>query len=255
MLPTELIAATQVPRSGTSTRKLLVTQKLPPNNLYETVGILSQMPDSSFHFSYLDAYAQAAYFRALPGLPKVQGGVTSDHLFPFFAERVISSERPDRSITLSYLNLVEPVEPFEILARSGGSRLNDRLEVLPFPEESESGLYSFTFFVHGIRYLDETGYSALDQLQSGDALRVEREPSNPESELALKITRNGASLGYVPHPLRNFVNPAVAIEDYSLTVVQKNSPEAGFHQRLLVTLAFRARGEEPPFPGVQLREF
>lgn len=255
MLPTELIAAAHVPRSSVSARKLLVTRKLPPNNLYETIGVLSRMPDDAFHFSYLDTYAQAAYFRALPGLPKMQGGVSSEHLFPFFAERVISPERPDRATALAYLNLEDPTGPFEVLARSGGSRLNDQLEVLPFPEEVSTGLYSLTFFVHGIRHLDDTGYNALEQLHSGDSLQVEREPSNPESELALRVSHNGTSLGYVPHPLRNFINPAVATAGCTLTVVQLNSPNAGFHQRLLVTLVFRARSEEAMLSGVDLKKF
>lgn len=255
MLPTELIAHANVPRSGVSVRKLLVTRKLPPNNLYETIGILSRMPDDTFHFSYLNTYAQAEYFRELPGLQKVRGGVTSDRLFPFFAERVISPERPDRAAALSYLNLEDPAEPFEVLARSGGSRLNDQLEVLSFPEEDSTGRHSFTFFVHGIRYLDDTGYNALGQLHSGDSLQVEREPSNPESELALKVSHNGTSLGYVPHPLRNFINPAVATGSYTLTVVQRNSPNAGFHQRLLVTLVFQAPSEEALLSAVDLKEF
>jgi hypothetical protein len=255
MLPTELIASANVPRSGVSVRKLLVTRKLPPNNLYETIGILSRMSDDTFHFSYLDTYAQAEYFRELPGLRKVRGGVTSDRLFPFFAERVISPERPDRATALSYLNLEEPAEPFEVLARSGGSRLNDQLEVLPFPEEVSKGQYAFTFFVHGIRYLDDTGYNALEQLHSGDSLQVEREPSNPESELALKVSHHETPLGYVPHPLRNFINPAVATDGYTLTVVQRNSPNAGFHQRLLVRLMFQARSDEAMFSGVDLKEY
>lgn len=255
MRPTELIAAPQVPRSGQHARKLLVTQKLPPRNLYETIGILTQESDYSFHFSYLSAYVQAEYFRELPGLPKDPGGVDSDLLFPFFAERVISPARPDRSKSLAFLRLSESAEPFEILARSGGSRINDHLELLPFPEAVGEDRYTFTFFVHGVRYLDGEGHCVLEQLGPGEALQVEREPSNPESELALKISHNGASLGYIPHPLLNFVNPAVAAGDYNLTVVQRNSPDAGFHQRLLVRLDYTARGCDAPFSGVDLTEF
>lgn len=246
---------TQAPHSGASVQKLLVTQKLPPENLYETIGVLYQLADSSFHFSYLDGYAHASYFRQLPGLPKVPGGVTSDELFPFFAERVISQERPDRAVALEYLNLEHTARPFEILARSGGNRLNDHLEVLPVPEVDETGRCSLTFFVHGIRHIDEAGRNALERLHSGDLLSIEREPSNPASELALKVSLDGVSLGYAPHPLRNFINPAVAAGDYSLTVVQRNSPDAGFHQRLLVELTFRARGDETPFSGIHLKEY
>lgn len=255
MLPTELIADPQVRRSGLPVRKLLVTQKVPPRNLYESVGILTQAANGSFHFSYLNSYAQADYFREFPGLPMTAGGVDAEHLFPFFAERIISPQRPDRSKTLAYLNLEESAEPFEILARSGGSRMNDHLELLPFPVAVGEGRYSITFFVHGVRYLDEIGRRVLEQLSSGDSLQIEREPSNPESELALSISHNGASLGYVPHPLRNFVNPAVAAGDFSLTVIQKNSPDAGFHQRLLVVLEFQAREENATFSGVDLQEF
>lgn len=255
MRPTELIAEAHSSHSSAFARRLLVTQKLPPRNLYESIGILSLLHDSSFHFSYLSSFVRKPFFRELPGLPKCEGGVNSAHLFPFFAERVISSERPDRFRALSYLNLEESADPFEILARSGGSRINDHLELLPFPFPVGSGWHSVTFFVHGVRHLDVISRNALDRLYPDVSLELDREPSNPESELALRVSHNGTPLGYVPHPLLNFVFSAVATDNYALTVVRRNSADAGFHQRLLVKLDYRPNRGDVPFFGVDLEEF
>ena len=41
MRPTELIAEAHSSHSSAFARRLLVTQKLPPRNLYESIGILS----------------------------------------------------------------------------------------------------------------------------------------------------------------------------------------------------------------------
>ncbi|WP_367647463.1 HIRAN domain-containing protein [Brevibacterium sp. CT2-23B] len=242
MFPTQVeTSANPTSASGAIARKLLVTQKLPPRNLYTELGFLEQRGDSAYRFEYLASYVNGQHFRELPGLPLKRGGIDSSRLFPFFAERVISAGRPDRSQSLMYLDLESSARPYEILARSGGIRKNDTIELLPLPSVDPQGNHSLTFFVHGVRHLeDRNSYAVLDSLTPGDRLEIEREPMNMESELALRVESQDAKLGYVPHPLIEYIGSAVRKNKYSLTVVQRNSAEAGFHQRLLVE--FRCPG-------------
>lgn len=251
MFPTHVnTSATPTSASGAIARKLLVTQKLPPRNLYTALGFLEQLDGSDYHFEYLASYVKTPHFRLLPGLPLERGGIKASRLFPFFAERVISAGRPDRSQSLMYLDLESSARPYEILARSGGIRKNDTIELLPLPTIDSRGDHSLTFFVHGIRYLENpNSYSVLDSLRSGDRLRVEREPMNLESELALRVESQDTKLGYVPHPLIEYIGPAVRKGNYSLTVVQSNSTEAGFHQRLLVEFKCPSSASVTAFTG------
>ncbi len=52
------------------------------------------------------------------------------------------------------------------------------------------------FHVAGFRYYD--GPKLLHAMKVGDALSLEREPTNPHDEQAVKITRQGKQIGYVP---------------------------------------------------------
>ena len=78
----------------------------------------------AFRFSYLRREVDRKGFRPLPGLARaVEGSITSESLFPLFAERVISSRRPDRESSLQTLGLSMDAAPFEILvlvARAAG---------------------------------------------------------------------------------------------------------------------------------------
>jgi len=55
-----------------------------------------------------------------------------------------------------------------LLARNGGQRVTDRLEVFPPPEVDEDGLYNFHFFARELQHLPQKALNLIDGLQPGD---------------------------------------------------------------------------------------
>lgn len=114
-------------------------------------------------------------------------------------------------VPLDYLGLLglqggEP-EPFEVLARTWGTRTTDRIQVLPIPRVGPGGHLQTRFLVHGGGHVDPDGH-ALRRVHVGDRLQLRHEPQNPEDENAVLVLRMGEEerLGYIPRPLAPFIH-------------------------------------------------
>lgn len=225
-----------------STRRLLVTQRDPSVPAYRALGFLSQSPDGLFRFAYLRAAVAAPWFSPLPGLSRTDRVYSSPRLFPLFAERVISPRRPDRPMTLRALDLGADATPFEVLARSGGRRVEDHIELTPVAVPDAQGQIQFDFLVHGVRYTTAQARDRITDLRTGDPLIIEHEPTNDHNPLARLVLSDDLTLGYVPDPLVTTVH---RMTDLGAFVLRANGPEVGFHMRLLVRLRGLVEGAAP----------
>ena len=230
-----------------ATRRLLVTVRDASTGAYRPVGFLSHA-NGRYSFAYLRRELQQPEFRPLPGLTRaVAAPIEADTLFPLFAERVISSRRPDREVSLTALGLPLDAAPMEVLARSHGHRVGDTIELLPAPEASAGQTVQFTFLTHGVRYLAPSEQDKIAMLQHGDPLRLVEDSQNPANPRALLVTASdGIRLGWVPDPLIDIIN---AIENPDLRVERANKPDVGYHFRLLVRLAGVVREGKGLFSG------
>lgn len=212
--------------------ELLVTWQNPETRRYHAVGLLSRASDATYRFSYLAEASRVPRFRAFLGFSDLDREYTSPHLFPLFAERVLDEARPDRVTVYEALDLVSTAGPMEFLARSGGRRAGDCIQLLPMPHVNE-GQTSCVFLVHGVRHVPGAT-DAVDQLKPGQELVLEPEPDNPVDPDAVLVTHDGTRLGWVPNPLLGYVRAVMSSGDARLTVVRANPRELGHHMRLLV---------------------
>lgn len=229
--------------------RLLVSRQDPDSRRYSPVGFLSEGEDQRFRFDYLRAAVEVPGFRPLPGLSRVEKIYVSDRLFPLFAERIMSSRRPDREVALGALGLGLDAAPFEVLARGGGRRVGDTIELTPAPEPDDSGVLTMPFLVHGIRYVDAAAAEAIGHLTPGAELRLVPEPDNEVNVKALIVADgSGRKLGYVPDPLLSVIEPLV---EQHLEVARVNPSSLGFHLRLLVVAHGRLAPDAHAFSGPQ----
>lgn len=227
--------------------RLLVTRQDADTRRYDALGFLSQDEKYRYHFAYLRSAVAQPGFRPLPGLVDPFRKYESAYLFPIFAERVMSSRRPDVRTSLDALGLGLDAAPMEVLARSGGRRVGDTIELVPAPDRGPDGSISVDFLVHGVRHMPPAAQSRITDLQAGDVLRMVPEPNNPVDERALLVTDRGqVPLGYVPNPLLEVIH---SIDGPVVRVLRANGPHVGFHLRLLVQAAGRTRHGTPPFSG------
>lgn len=228
--------------------ELLVTWQDPHTRRYHPVGVLSRAQSGTYRFRYLDGAHQVTSFLPFLGFSALDRDYTSPHLFPLFAERVLDESRPDRMNLFEALDLVDTAGPMEFLARSGGRRAGDTIELLPTPE-IVGGRTTCVFLVHGVRYQEGVS-AALERLRPGQELQLEPEPDNEYDPCAVLVTSDGTRLGWVPSPLLDYVRAVMSAGDAQLTVVRANPPELGHHMRLLVRIEGRlSDGYVLPWPS------
>lgn len=227
--------------------RLLVSRRDPDSRSYRSVGFLSVSDDDRYRFSYLRRHADDPSNRPLPGLPVYGATYESSQLFAIFAERVMSPRRPDRPVVLDALGLAGDAEPFEVLARSGGRRVGDTIELVPIPDPQPDGGSSVDYFVHGVRYMSPESQRRIDELRPGDVLSLVSDQDNPVNARAVMVI-DGIEfpLGYVPDPLLELIH---SLMEPHTEVLRTNRAELGFHFRVLVRTSGLIRPGARPFEG------
>lgn len=189
-----------------------------------------------FTFAYLKQAESLERFRPFAGFPELHRTYESDRLFSLFSNRVMPRDRPDFGRYVERLDLHAEPEPFEILARSGGRKATDRVEVFPAPEpDPVTGRLHCMFFARGIRHIEGASENVI-RLQPGDDLQLIPDRENPVNPQALLLRSNwGGTLGYVPDYLVNFLNDMVGLchGDLGIAVEHVNPPDTPGHLRLL----------------------
>lgn len=229
-------------------RRLAVTWQHPRTRRYHPIGLLEQS-NAGFRFAYLAGAPEVLGPRPLLGFPDYMRVYESENLFPLFAARLMDPARPERPRLLEALSLDALAGPLELLARSGGRRTGDSIELVPEPTVDENGATDCLFLVHGVRYAPDAD-AALARLRRGDRLTLLDDTANPVNPLAVVVAdQNLAPLGWVPDPLVNYVRHVRQRGQAMLRVERANGPEFGHHLRLLVHLAGTAEPGYRPFSG------
>ena len=190
---------------------------------------------------------KAGGFAPLAAFPDFRKEYQSEELFPLFTNRLMPASRPDYPLFLQWLNIPRPdANPMAILARSGGHRVTDTLEVFPCPEDSRDGIYETVFFSH----LSEEPSLHAESLTPGEHLVVKQDPQNQEDPNALALyTAAGEPLGYCPRFLRGEILSLMKDGDNppSITVEKVNPRPAPIQFRVLCRLRMKWTAGFQPF--------
>ncbi len=172
--------------------------------------------------------------------PNLEAVYRSDELFPFFSNRLLSESRPDRAVYIQRLGL-DPAHPdeFAILARSGGGRATDPIELFPFPSWGDVGGYTTYFCVHSLRHLNPVCQQRALELQPGERLFLLTDCQNPVDPAAMVLrTKDCVIVGYLPgYLLQDAWQLAQGCGYIDFEVAQVNPPPAPLSQRLLCKMS------------------
>lgn len=144
-------------------------------------------------------------FRPFDGMERLEEIYESPELFPVFANRLLSSSRPEYEAFLRWSGFdpAHPPEPLAILGVTEGRKQTDMIEVFPCPTRNEQGMYVNKFFLHGLRYMGKASLLRLSQLQPNErllcALDIQND-SDPHAVL-LRTEDDRVNVGYVPRYL------------------------------------------------------
>lgn len=220
---------------ASSRRTLLLVWQDPSSGRFVKVGQIDALPGPRLAFHYLESAWEAPNFVPLVEYPERNVVYISNEIPAFFANRILSADRPGYGHYLEWLGIAgldEDDIPFEVLARTGGSRATDTFHVVDAPTHDESRLTS-RFFVSGIRHTDDVD-AVLAALGSGDQLSLVLESENPKNPKAVLIdTINGRKIGYVPDWLCGDVHDRIRDGWQVTAVAERVNPDAPAHVRVL----------------------
>lgn len=174
-------------------------------------------------------------FRPFSAFPDLSEQYRSRRLFPFFENRIMSPLRPDYEDYLSALGLSrDEATPFEMLARTGGGRATDTVQVVPEPVAEDGGRTEQLFLASGVRYHD-TADGLVMRLRPGDELFLRDEPDNEHDDRAILLdAEHNRPVGWIPSYMLDEVHKAQqGGTSVRVFVERANGPDVPSHLRLL----------------------
>lgn len=206
------------------------------------VGILSRTREG-FQFVYTKGAQEDKAFTPFGRMTNLEGRYESTDLFPLFANRILSTKRPEYSKFVQWIAAEQQAgDPMVLLGRTGGRRATDTLVVYPKPEPNESGEFDLIFLCHGISHLPKDAIDRVANLKMDEALFPMFDVRNPQDRNAIALRTDDPThlIGYVPRffakDFRKCIDAAAAASaDVELKVVRVN-PDAPHQFRLLCRL-------------------
>lgn len=154
-----------------------------------------------FRYTHGALRAKESGFQGLAGFVDFNKTYESDTVFPVFQNRIMNKSRRDRDDFLSWIGLNEGnYSQFEELARTGGIKATDNLQLYPIPSKTSNDRYVVQFFVHGVSHLPDNYKDRTNKLSKGERLYLCADLQNEQDSNALLLrTSDPVELvGYVP---------------------------------------------------------
>jgi hypothetical protein len=205
---------------------VFVTWQDPESRRWYPVGRLTKTADE-YQFCYTRGAQQAPNFVPFGRMTNLHAQYRSKELFPLFLNRLLRPSRPEFESFVRWLGFdAETPDPIALLARSGGERVTDTLQLYPCPERTNDNYYETSFFVHGLRHMDKHASTAASTLPAGTKLFPMWDKFNsadPEA-IALRTAAPALMIGYVPRYLTRDVTELASIspKSFSITVDRLN---------------------------------
>lgn len=229
-----------------SRRTLVLVWQNPTTRRFLKVGQLDALPGNRLVFHYLPTAGDDPAFQPLLEFPDLNAAYVSDEVPAFFANRILSADRPGYDDYLRWLGIEDANladVPFEVLARTGGGRVTDTFHVVDFPLDLADSFQS-RFFVSGVRYVDGSG-AVIAALTDGVPLELALDESNPQNPKAVLVNaQQGGTIGYVPDWLCADVHGRIQSGWEVAAVAERVNPGAPAHVRVLCRLEAR-RSQSP----------
>lgn len=208
-----------------------------------------------FEFRYIRGARRAERhgFSAFDSFPHMHDVYVSQELFPFFRNRVMQPNRPDFAGYVAELGLSESTaDPLLLLARSGGTRATDRIEIYAAPQGNADSC-TWHFLLRGVRHLHRTAEERIERLIPGERLYVMQDLQNDFNSRALLIrSEDKINLGYIPDLLVDGLGSLEFTRDQPVVTVSRVNPSpAPVQHRVLCELRAQWPAGQHPFSAEQ----
>lgn len=181
-------------------KALFIAWQNPKTHSWSPVGRLTR-EGGIYNFVYTRGAEDAADFRPFGRMQNLHKGYKSKELFPIFANRILAKNRPEYKDYLGWLGLTNArYDELEELARTGGLRATDSLELFPCPEPNERKNYEVYFFCRGLKYLHPENKERARNLKPRERLYLMQDLQNSQDGMALLLRTDDpiTLVGYSP---------------------------------------------------------
>jgi hypothetical protein len=154
-----------------------------------------------YQYQYTKGAKRSKNFEPFGWMRDLDSLYVSEKLFPLFANRILPKSRPEYRDYMRWLGLeAREYDELEVLARSGGVRATDTLEIFPCPSPDKDGMYVGYFFCHGLRHLAPENRARVKSMNSGERLYLLQDFQNryDPSALLLRTEDPVSFVGYCP---------------------------------------------------------
>jgi hypothetical protein len=176
---------------------------------------------------------------------------------------MLSRGRREYEDYVQWLSLAETDgDPVAFLARSGGKRATDTLEMFQSPERDASGKLRMHFFAHGLQHFSPESWERANRLAPGEPLLLMHDFQNEHDQTALmlrtseQVPHDIYPVGYCPRYILEDVFRLLASSPNTVRVevLRTNPPPAPVWFRLLCTLTADWPENYQPFSGPLYQE-
>lgn len=224
----------------TNENSVYVAWQDPDTRDWHVVGNLQER-NTEYVFRYTKGALKSPKFTKFSGMNDVHGIYVSEELFPLFKNRLLSPKRPEYPQFIKWLGFDDDAaSPLNILARSGGIRSTDQLQIFKRIEFDTDGRFEYFFFLHSLGYLGEAADKRVSELKPGEVLRLCPDPQNTYDVNAVLARADSPAqvVGYCPRYLADEIRQMLNMDPTSLTLtVEKISASAPYNYRLLCKLS------------------
>lgn len=168
-------------------KALFIAWQDPQSRSWFPVGRLT-LENHSYQFAYTRGAKESKRFLPFGRMTDLNAVYVSKELFPLFANRILPKSRPEHRDYMRWLGLSEgKYNELEELARTGGQRATDSLEIFPCPMPTSDNRYVVYFFSHGLRYFNSQTLLQIDSFSPGEELFLARDVQNKFDKTALLL--------------------------------------------------------------------
>lgn len=228
----------------------------PENKKVFPIGRLTSL-DKCYQFNYTKGALIAkkeSHFHELASFPSLEKVYTSQELFPLFSNRLLPRSRPEYKDFIKWMSIAQGEDnPMALLARSGGKRMTDSLEVFSYPEVDEKGNYYIYFFAQGMNSLPKDSVKRVEELFVGEQLLLVNDVQSFEDKKIVLLKTTGCSarksqeIGYLPGLLTENLTEILNQDNLQITVERINLSPAPIQFRLLCKMTFTQQTNFHPF--------
>jgi len=222
-------------------KALYIAMQDPDSRRWAPVARLRR-ENGHYLFDYTRGARSLPHFEPFGRMSKVGVQYVSDALFPLFANRVLAAGWPEYHDYLRWLGLTEQDHnALEELARTGGRRATNTLELIPCPEPTPDGRYELHFFARGLRHLGAADQARAAKLAPGERLYLLQDLQSHHDAMALLLRAEEpvSLVGYVPRYYCADVSKLLALGDAQAVTVtaERINLHASIQYRLLCRLS------------------